>query len=142
MPAFRPEMAKPPPGAASPRTKPIPSNRPRSTADQSATVREIVASGALVGRRVRVAGRCLGYSTPRAVGGPPRTRSDWQLEDDGVAIYVTGPLPVGCSPTEGARETTTILAIVAEDTLSARRERPATARRYLVTVLSTQGGVP
>jgi len=107
----------------------------RTESDLSRAVHEILASGALVGLRVRVTGRCLGYSKPVAVGGPPRTRSDWQLEADGVAIYVTGPLPAGCSPTEGATETTTIVAVVAEDTLPARGERAAMARRYLVRVL-------
>jgi len=101
---------------------------------QPVTVKELLASSALVGRRVRVVGRCLGYSAAVAPGGPPRTRSDWQLEDNGVAIYVTGQLPSGCSATEGSKERPTILAIVAEDTLPARGDRPPTPRRYLVRV--------
>ncbi len=99
------------------------------------TIRELLASGALVGHRVRVTGRCLGYGRAAAVGGPPRTRSDWQLEGAGVAIYVTGQRPLACSATEGSTEATTILAIVAEDTLAARGDRPAVPRRYLIRVL-------
>ncbi len=60
----------------------------------NATVHELLASNALVGRMVEVTGRCLGYSSPTvAQGSPPVTRSDWQLEDGGEAIWVTGPMP-------------------------------------------------
>lgn len=124
-----------PPSAEMPREAQGPiSVLPRgdTAAGQPATVQEIVVSEELVGKRVRVTGRCLGYSTPVTVGSPPRTRSDWQLEADGFAVYVTGPLPTGCSVTEGSKEVTTILALVVEDTLPARGERPATPRRYLV----------
>jgi len=113
----------------------LPVVQPGSEPDQAAMLREILASSALVGRRVHVTGRCLGYSNPLAVGGPPRTRSDWQLEVDGVAIYVTGPLPEGCTATKSSNELTTIVALVAEDTLPARGNRPATPRRYLVRLL-------
>jgi hypothetical protein len=100
--------------------------------DTSVTVAEIAGSSALVGRRVRVQGRCMGYSTPLAVGPPPRTRSDWQLENGGVAIYVVGDFPPGCSPTTGSTEPVTIIGVVTEDTIPARLERPARARRFLL----------
>jgi len=100
--------------------------------EQVRTVRELLSSDRDVGQMVRVAGRCLGYSKPVAEGMPPRSRSDWQLEDDGVAIYVTGPLPAGCSATEGSAERTTITARVAQDTMPAMGNREATPRRYLV----------
>jgi hypothetical protein len=98
------------------------------------TVRELLSSDADVGRMVRVAGRCIGYSKPVAEGMPPLTRSDWQLEDGGEAIYVSGPLPSGCSATEGSTARTTIVARVAQDTMPASGDRPATPRRYLVHV--------
>jgi hypothetical protein len=96
------------------------------------TVRELLSSDRDVGRMVRVSGQCLGYGKPVAEGMPPRSRSDWQLEDGGVAIYVTGPLPAGCSATAGATERTTIVARVAQDTMPAMGNREATPRRYLV----------
>ncbi|HJS44449.1 MAG TPA: hypothetical protein VJ755_13345 [Gemmatimonadales bacterium] len=105
---------------------------PRQKPDTSVTVAEIAASNALVGKRVRVTGRCMGYSTPLAVGPPPQTRSDWQLADGGTAIYVVGTFPPGCSPTTGSSEPVTIIGVVTEDTLPARMERPARARRYMV----------
>ncbi|HXE58532.1 MAG TPA: hypothetical protein VNK43_11080, partial [Gemmatimonadales bacterium] len=98
-----------------------------------ATVRELIQSSRLVGRRVMVTGRCLGYRVPPvAVGAPPRTRSDWQLEDGGIAIYVTGPLPAGCSATAGSPKVDTLVALVSEDTLPSLAGRPAATRRYLV----------
>src|SRR5438128_862471 len=119
-PVVRPSISRPPALAETTGAKPVTAVPPRYEPDRLASVREILASSSLVGRRVRVAGTCLGYSRPRAVGGPPRTRSDWQLEAEGVAIYVTGPVPPGCSLTDGAKESTTILALVAEDTLPAQ----------------------
>jgi hypothetical protein len=96
------------------------------------TVRELLSSDRDVGQLVSVSGQCLGYSKPVAEGMPPRSRSDWQLGDDGVAIYVTGPLPAGCSATGGSTERTTIVARVAQDTMPAMGNREATPRRYLV----------
>lgn len=105
---------------------------PSGVKDTSVTVAEIAGSGALVGKRVRVQGRCMGYSTPLAVGPPPRTRSDWQLADGSVAIYVVGDFPPGCSPTTGSTEPVTIIGVVTEDTIPARLERPVRARRFLL----------
>lgn len=133
-PAISPPISEPPAGADAGSARPVAAPRP-SEVEQSPTIREILASSALVGRRVHVTGRCLGYGRAVAVGRPPRTRSDWQLEAEGVAIYVTGPLPAGCSATEGSNQPTTILAHVAEDTLPARGDRAAAARRYLVRVV-------
>jgi hypothetical protein len=106
------------------------------------TVREVLDSGALVGQRIRVAGRCLGYGGKLAQGAPPRTRSDWQLESDGVAVYVVGALPPGCSATEGAQDTVTITATVVEDTLPALGGGPARPRRYLMRIESPGLRVP
>ena len=97
-------------------------------------MREVLESSAFVGQEIRITGRCLGYGKSVAQGGPPRTRSDWQLEDDGAAIYVTGPLPTGCSATAGSAAPTTITARVAEDTIRALADHSASARRYLVVM--------
>ena len=105
-----------------------------ANADLDVSVRELLASSAHVGKTVRVAGRCLGYGKIVAEGTPPLTRSDWQLEDGGLAIYVSGPLPEGCSPTEGSQTVSTIYARVAQDTLRGFGNQEPKARRYLVRV--------
>jgi hypothetical protein len=98
-----------------------------------ATVHDRLASDALVGRVVEVTGRCLGYSSPTvAKGSPPVTRSDWQLEDGGEAIWVSGPLPEGCTATEPAANPGTIQATVAQDELPDLGGYGKTTRRYLV----------
>lgn len=122
--------ARPRAAAESARSQVI--NVPRQKPDTSVTVAEIAGSGALVGKRVRVTGRCMGYSKPLAVGPPPRTRSDWQLADGSTAIYVVGTFPPGCSPTTGSSEPVTIIGVVTEDTLPALMDRPARARRFMV----------
>jgi hypothetical protein len=96
------------------------------------TVTEVLAGSGRVGETIRVEGRCLGYGKVRAEGGPPVTRSDWQLEEGGAAIYVTGPLPEGCSATEGSTTRTAIYATIAEDNPPALGGKPAKTRRYLV----------
>ena len=102
------------------------------TAGATVTVAHVLGSSELPGRMVQVTGTCLGYRVPPlAAGGPPRTRSDWQLENAGQAIYVTGPLPRGCSATEGSPSPVTITATVREDTLPAPGGTPGRARRYL-----------
>ncbi len=99
------------------------------------TVADLVASAKYVGKIVTVEGRCAGWSSDLAAGGPPVTRSDWVLEDGGQGIYVTGPLPAGCSSTEGGSERVTIVARVAEDSLPVMGEgSEAKARRYLVAI--------
>ena len=106
---------------------------PAPGAPTTATVHELLASNALVGRMVEVTGRCLGYSSPTvAQGSPPVTRSDWQLEDGGEAIWVTGPMPDGCTATEPATEPSTIQATVAQDELPDLGGYGKTMRRYLV----------
>jgi hypothetical protein len=100
----------------------------------SVTVRDLLESHEFVGKTVQVEGKCLGYGKIVAQGGPPLTRSDWQLEDDGVAIYVSGPLPAGCSATEGSTVRKVIVAYVAEDTLRGLGGQSNTARRYLVSL--------
>ena len=53
------------------------------------------------------------------------------LESNGQAVYVTGPLPTGCDPTAGSATPTTIVATVREDTLAALGGNPPIPRRYL-----------
>ena len=125
-------VSKPPIGADTTTARPLDSTLRRADGGSLATVQAILSSDTLIGRRVRVTGRCVGYGRIVAVGGPPRTRSDWQLEDGGSAIYVTGSLPAGCDALQGSEQRTTIIVTVAEDTLPARGERPATSRRYLI----------
>jgi hypothetical protein len=117
--------------ACQPRANPDPVTTSPDTA--SVTVAQVIDSASLVGRTVSVTGRCLGYQVPAvAIGPPPLTRSDWQLEDGGVAVFVSGAYPAGCSATAGSTTPTTVVALVAQDTLPALGNRPATARRYLV----------
>lgn len=98
-----------------------------SSTEVSTSLRDVVASGALVGRRVRVRGRCLAMQRE---GKPPRARDAWQLSADGVFVYVTGPLPAGCRAMGAVM--VTIVAVVAEDTLPAIGDLPPAPRRFLV----------
>jgi hypothetical protein len=91
------------------------------------TVRQVLTMQALVGETVKVQGRCLGESGPTvARGARPSSGRVWQIEDNGVAAWVIGPMPEGCSDGTAA-----ITARVAQDTLP--RFSPArTVRQYLV----------
>jgi hypothetical protein len=107
---------------------PLPSGGPVRT-----TVHALLQSPALVGRTVEVNGRCLGYSSPTiARGAPPLTRSDWQLEDNGEAIWVSGPLPQGCTSTTPATAPGLVTALVAQDTLPGLGGQAASPRQYLI----------
>ena len=86
----------------------------------------------LVGQTVRVKGRCLGYGSNIVLGTPPLTRSDWVLEDDGKAIYVSGPFPPGCSGLEPGKEPVVITAVVAVDTLTSLADGSKTPRYFLI----------
>jgi hypothetical protein len=103
--------------------------------DQNPSIRQLVESDAWNGRDVFVTGRCLGYPSGQAVGPPPVTRSDWLLAGDSAVIYVTGPLPSGCTATGGSTNSTTVHARVAQDTLPTLGTQPAKPRRYLVTLV-------
>src|SRR5262245_17658869 len=93
---------------------------PPSADTVRATISEILSSRDLVGRDVRVTGRCLAAPGLRPIGPPPRKRSDWQLADDTTAIYVTGQVPTGCSD----KSLVTVVARVMEYNV-AMRGRPA-----------------
>lgn len=95
------------------------------------TVHDVLTMPALAGKVVAVKGRCLGYSAPTvAMGAPPVTRSDWQLEEAGEAVWVTGPLVAGCSSTVPAESSSVIVALVAQDTVGLGGTR--VVRQYLI----------
>ncbi|MEO8138134.1 MAG: hypothetical protein ABI742_00750 [Gemmatimonadota bacterium] len=107
---------------------PAPAGGPLKT-----TVHAVLTTPSLTGRMVEVNGRCLGYSAPTiAKGSPPLTRSDWQLEDQGEAIWVSGPLPAGCTSTTPASAPGLVTATVAQDTLPGLGGQSAAPRQYLV----------
>lgn len=92
---------------------------------RSSPLRDVVSSDALVGRRVLVSGRCV---TPHTAGlGQPPDSNSWQLESGGVSLYIVGPAPATCDDNP-----ITLTAFVAQDTLPAIGDLPATPRRYLI----------
>jgi len=88
----------------------------------------------LVGTRVQVTGKCLGYGSKHMPGPPPRTRSDWALEDDGAIIYVTGPFPAGCSGMQPGADAVQFTARVAVDTLTSYADSSKSPRYFLVLI--------
>lgn len=97
------------------------------------SVHDVLTTPSLVGKAVEVTGRCLGYSVPTlAKGPPPVTRSDWQLEDGGEAVWVNGTLPPGCTATTPAESASTISAVVAQDTTASLGGQAPLVRQYLV----------
>jgi len=98
------------------------------------SVREVVETPGLVRRRVRVTGVCVGYVAAGDAATPPITRSDWILEADEARVFVSGPFPDGCTATTRGTGPVTIVGEVAEDTLPAFGDQPATARRFLLRI--------
>jgi len=88
----------------------------------------------LVGKRVQVKGQCLGYGADHMPGPPPRTRSDWALEDDGAIIYVTGRFPAGCSGLNPGVDPVQFTARVAVDTLTSYADGSKSPRYFLVLI--------
>jgi hypothetical protein len=95
-------------------------------------ISKILSTPQYVGRTVTTNGKCIGYSTRVAEGPPPRTRSDWQLEDSGVGIWVVGAFPAGCTGAEGDGRRISVRALVAEDTVQLLAPASRKSRRYLV----------
>ena len=92
------------------------------------TVRQVLTTQALVGETVLVAGRCLGKEAPAvAQGSRPFSGRVWQLEDNGVAVWVAGRMPAGCG-----NGSALIKARVAQDSLPKLSPR-RWVRQYLVT---------
>ena len=96
----------------------------------AASLRDVMATGALVGRRVRVRGRCLPHEGDHLPAQPPSLSTEWRLVADGIAVFVVGPLPGHCVARGDVM--VTITAMVAEDTLAAIGDLPASPRRFLV----------
>jgi len=66
--------------------------------------------GALEGKKVRVRGRYLGWRGE--IENPRITRSDWAIEDDSGAIYVTGLPAKGLDPVRDIGHRLEVLGIV------------------------------
>jgi len=83
--------------------------------DQAPLVRigEALTADSLLGRRVRVLGRCTAAGTGRRAG-------SWTLEEDGSEIEVRGLVPYSCGPTSTAN--ITIFAQI-EPTTAGSRDR-------------------
>jgi len=110
-------------------TSPIGGSEP-ALATPLVSVRDVVTSRALVGRRVRVMGRCLPPASEHPLARLQNALDEWQLEADGIAIYVIGRSPRVCSA--GTDPAIVITAVVAEDTLPPIGDLPPAPRRYLV----------
>ena len=101
--------------------------------DVTASLSEVVASSALVGRRVRLIGRCLTQQGSFELKRPGGVGIVWQFAADGVMVFVAGPPPPGCA-SRHTPVTVMITALVAEDTLPPIDGLPGAPRRYLVRV--------
>jgi hypothetical protein len=113
-----------------------PSDVSQATPVPTVALRDIVASRMFVGRRVRVSGRCLPALGEHPLGPMPRT-DEWQLEWQGLAVYVVGRRPLHCTESGMDAATVTITALVAEDTLPAIGDLPPAPRRYLVLAVQS-----
>ena len=130
----RPSDSTPaPPTKVAPSTVAVPTQA-RSPKPELATLANIIDSDRLVGRTVRVGGKCAGYGGVAGAGPPPRSRSDWVLRADSRLIYVVGAFPSGCAPVGGTDVDVTVLARVAQDTLAPFAGRPGQPRRYLIAL--------
>jgi hypothetical protein len=115
-PASPTPVAAPPPPATDPTpTAPEPGRTPedepeeppvpdRAASAPLVTIRQVLDADSLLGRRVRVRGRCA------AVGG--RSGGSWILEADGAAVEVRGLVPPACSGRPGDAGPLTIFAQV------------------------------
>jgi hypothetical protein len=81
--------------------------------DQAPLVRiqDALAADSLLGRRVRVVGRCTGAGAGRRAG-------SWTLEDGGQAIEVRGLVPASCGP--GSTVDLTIFAQIEPKSVGSR----------------------
>jgi hypothetical protein len=91
------------------------------------TVRQVLTMQALAGETVTVEGRCLSRNSPAmAPGSRPFAGDVWQIEDNGVASWVIGPMPASC-----AGGSATITARVVQDQIPLFSP-PRARRQYLV----------
>jgi hypothetical protein len=92
------------------------------------TVADVLTIQALVGEMVNVWGRCLGKNDATVAQGlRPNSREAWQIEDNGTAAWVVGPMPESCKE----RTTAMITARVVQDTIP-KWSQPRWVRQYLV----------
>jgi hypothetical protein len=84
---------------------------------QPMTVGALLGAPPSSGTNIRVSGKCYGLAGTLARGPQPRSRSDWQLGNDTVAVYVTGPSPTECLQAP-APPVVTIRALVQRDTVA------------------------
>jgi hypothetical protein len=91
------------------------------------SVRQVLTMQALAGETVTVEGRCLGKNSPaKAPGSRPFSGEVWQIEDNGIAAWVIGPMPASC-----AGGSATITARVVQDQIPLFSP-PRAVRQYLV----------
>ena len=114
-PAHRPPVQ---PGApANEAVNPRPIAVPGKKQQAVLTVGELVRDVSLAGAVVTVRGTCLRRGAGQADGAPPLTRSDWELGEDGRAVWVSGPRPPNCPAESGATASGIASGIVQVDTL-------------------------
>ena len=98
-----------------------------AAAPPEVTVRQVLTTQALIGETVKVSGRCIPSDAPAvAKGSRPLSARPWQIEDNGEAAWVVGPIPRACA--SGA---VVITAQVAQDSLP-RLSPTRMVRQYLV----------
>lgn len=90
------------------------------------SVGQVVSMQALAGHTVVVSGHCLDRHAPALANGSRPYSSAWQLEDNGVATWVLGPMPASCA--EGSAVVT---GQVVQETLP-RMSIARTLQQYLV----------
>jgi hypothetical protein len=110
-PTIRP--GAPPNEAVDPRPIAVPGNKQKAVL----SVSELGRDASLTGTVVTVRGTCLRRGAGQAEGAPPLTRSDWELGEDGRAVWVSGPRPPDCPAESGAKVSGVARGLVQVDTL-------------------------
>jgi hypothetical protein len=90
---------------------------PVHTPDITGVITPAMISGnpdSFAGKTIRVSGNFSGWKGS-CRGPAPATRSDWMIEDGGVCLYVSGPLPAGYSaapPVQGIGRNITVTGVI------------------------------
>ena len=103
---------------------------PEASEHRSISVRVLLSTRPKSGTVVTVSGLCYGLAGLLAAGPPPSSRSDWQLGDGSVAVFVVGPIPLNCVQQANA-PSVTIRATVRRDSVAVRLGGPLVERLYL-----------
>jgi hypothetical protein len=93
-------------------------------------VRSLLESPPAAGTILGVTGLCYGLAGTLAAGPPPRSRSDWQLGNDTIALYVVGAIPSECVQASEP-PLITITAVVERDSIATTLGGPRSERVYL-----------